>query len=93
MAEKEWYLFWEFSQAEILHDPIGIAHRNQGMIRQRLQSRPDIVNAWEELMAQVQRHKLDPSFQVPLTRPEFEDKVRCMFAAKTGSNRDANPLQ
>lgn len=92
MAEKEWYLFWEFSQAEILHDPIDIARRNQGMIRRQLQSRPDIVNAWEELMAQVRRHKLDPNFQVPLTRPEFEDKVRRMFAANTESRREANPL-
>lgn len=76
LAEREWYLFWEFSQAEILHDPSGLARRNQDTIRRAMLSRPDIVRTWEELMAQVRRHKLDPSFQVPLTRAEFEDKLR-----------------
>ena len=83
LAEKEWYLFWEFSQAEILHDPTGIARRNQDLIRRRMQSRPDIVGAWEDLMAQVRRHKLDPEYRVPLTRPEFEDTLRRMVTAKS----------
>ena len=91
LAAKEWYLFWEFSQAEILHDPTGIARRNQDMIRRQLQSRPDIVSAWEELMAQVRRHKLDPSFEVPLTRPAFEDKLRRIYAGEMNGDRKPHP--
>lgn len=93
LAEKEWHLFWEFARAEMLHDPTGIARRNQDMIRRQLQSRPDIVSAWEELMAQVRRHKREPGFQVPLTRPEFEDRLRRLFTAGAESGKRIDPMK
>ena len=43
----EWFKFWMFSGAEIVHDPTGIAKRNQELARQRFAERSDIDAAWE----------------------------------------------
>ncbi len=29
LAETKWFIFWELSQAQVVHDPTGIAERNR----------------------------------------------------------------
>ena len=67
----QWYKFWMFSRAEIIHDPAGIARRNQTLARGYFRNHPDIDCAWEEQLTEVRRHKADRTYA--LRYPTWDD--------------------
>ena len=60
-VERQWYKFWMFARAEIVHDPEGIAGRNQEVVGSYFRRHPRIDRAWEAQLAEVRRHKADRS--------------------------------
>jgi len=80
-VEEHGYRFWMFARAEIVHDPTGIARRNQEIALSYFTSHPDVDEAWAEQMAEVRRHKADPSYLPEhATWGEFAEHVRRMAA-------------
>lgn len=61
-VKRTWFKFWMFSQAEIVHDPTGIAKRNRQLARSYFERHPAVDRAWVEQMAEVRRHKADRSY-------------------------------
>jgi hypothetical protein len=88
-AATRWFVFWEFSQARIVHDPTGIARRNQELIRQCFEARPDAVAVWKELMAAVSRSKHERGVTLPYGgRAGVEEYLERMIADKSKSSSD-----
>ncbi len=61
---SDWYEFWMFSRAEIVHDPTGIAKRSQELVLACFRDNPEIDRAWEQQLLEVRRHKSDRSYQL-----------------------------
>ena len=93
---SEWFNFWMFSRAEIVHDPTGIAKRNQDIARSYFERRPDVACEWVKQMEEVRRHKDDRNhvLQHP-TWESFSEHVRGNIAeppaAATGEGVPAEP--
>ena len=89
LAATRWLVFWEFSQAQIVHDPTGIARRNQARIRERFKARPEAAAVWGELMAAVSRSKRERGVTLPYGgRTGVEGYLERMIADK-GRSSDA----
>ena len=72
-VKQEWFKFWMFSQAELVHDPTGIAKRNQEIARSYFRTHPSIDQAWITQMTEIRKHKANRSY---LPRyPSFNDFV------------------
>ena len=61
-VRQQWFKFWMFSQAELVHDPTGIAKRNQDLARSYFKTHPSIDQAWVDQMSEVRRHKANRSY-------------------------------
>ncbi len=61
-VRQQWFKFWMFSRAEIVHDPAGIAKRNQQLALSYFKRHPAIDQAWEVQMSEVRRHKADRKY-------------------------------
>lgn len=84
LAETRWFVFWEFSQARIVHDPTGIAERNQVALRSRFAAHPEVTRVWEELMAAFGRSKRTPGIELPYGgREGVEKRLETLLAGKT----------
>ena len=70
----QWHKFWMFSRAEIVHDPAGIARRNQTLACGYFKHHPDIDRIWEEQLTEVRRHKADRTYA--LRYPTWDDFAR-----------------
>lgn len=78
-VQSQWYNFWMFSRAEIIHDPTGIAKRNQDSALSYFRQYPEVDRAWERQIAEVRRHKADKSYRLELpTWDDFSKHVRAM---------------
>ena len=62
---------YPFAQAEILHDPAGIANHCQAVSLAYFDQHPELQRAWEEQLDKLRQHKHDPT--VPLGFPEWGD--------------------
>ncbi|MGH7145173.1 MAG: nucleotidyltransferase family protein [Planctomycetota bacterium] len=60
-----WYVFFEFSQAAIVHDPTGLAAKYQTMIREKFAEHPEVRGVWEEVLAAVARRKRGENVAIP----------------------------
>jgi hypothetical protein len=90
LAATRWFVFWEFSQAKIVHDPTGVARRNQGLIRQCFEAHPEAAAVWKELMAAVSRSKHERGVTLPYGgRAGVEEYLERMIADKGKSSSDA----
>jgi len=79
-VETEWYNFWMFSRAKIVHDPTGIAARNRDVARSYFRKHPEIDRAWERQLGEVRRHKADPGYRLALpTWDDFSRHIRRML--------------
>ena len=80
-VQEEWYKFWMFSRAEIVHDPTGIAKRNQDTALSYFAGHPEIDQAWVRQTEEIRRHKADRSYlpQKP-TWDSFSRHVERMVA-------------
>ena len=81
----EWFNFWMFSRAEVVHDPAGIAGRCRDLARARFRERPDVDAAWERQFAEVRRHKADRSHALEFwTWDDFSRHIRELAAKSPG---------
>jgi hypothetical protein len=86
LAETRGFVFWEFAQAEIVHDPAGIAGRNQRSIRDRFNAHPEAEAVWREFMAAVARNKWDANVTLPHGgREGVEQHLERMRGMQNGS--------
>ena len=69
--EDEWFLYWGFSRATIVHDPTGVAAHCQDLVRRRFKKNPHIDAAWEQQQAEVLKHKADRTYT--LAFPQWSD--------------------
>lgn len=83
-VESEWFNFWMFSRAEIVHDRTGIAKRNQDIVLAYFSRHPNIDSAWVEQMEEVRRHKADRSYipEFP-TWGDFSQHVSTLIAEQS----------
>ncbi len=61
-VDTEGFNFWMFARAEIVHDPSGIAKRNQDIALAYFRNHPDVDAAWDNQLQEVRRHKADQSY-------------------------------
>jgi predicted nucleotidyltransferase len=79
----QWYKFWMFAHAEIVHDPNGIARRSQETVLAYFGYHPDIERAWEQQLAEVRLHKADRSHQLAhWTWDEFIHHIETLLLQK-----------
>lgn len=92
IIEKKWFGFWEFSQAEIIHDPTGIAERNQAIVRERMRKHPEVAHVWEAFVEAVQRSKKETGVKQPFEkRSELEDYLeRLLKEESTAHDRSSS---
>ena len=82
--EDEWFLYWGFSRATIVHDPTGIAAQCQKMVRERFSENPQIDAAWKQQQTEVLKHKADRSYTLEFPEwADFASHVRQFMDAKT----------
>lgn len=72
LAETRWFVFYEFSQAKIIHDPTGIAERNQAPLRDCMRRHPEVVRVWEEYLASYRRSKKEAGYKQLFERSDLE---------------------
>ena len=90
LAATRWFAFWEFAQAEVVHDPTGIARRNQTLIRERFEAYPEAAAMWKELMAAVSRSKRGSGVTLPYGgRAGVEAYLERLFVDKGTSASDS----
>ncbi|MBT3287887.1 MAG: nucleotidyltransferase domain-containing protein [Victivallales bacterium] len=63
-----WY---PLANPRILHDPRGTVKRVLALVHEALDRYPWIAQAWEKQLAEVKRHKLDPSCDLQFDEPGF----------------------
>ncbi len=86
VAQTRWFIFWEFSQAEIVHDPAGIAQRNQAIVCRRMREHPEVVRVWEEVMVAVRRSKKEAGVAMPYGgRTGVEEYLEKMLSRGAGA--------
>lgn len=80
-ADAEWFNFWMFSRAEIVHDPAGIAKRNQNIALAYFRMHPGVDAAWCNQIQEVWKHKADRSYipEFPAW-DDFSKHVRTLVA-------------
>ena len=61
-VRTEWFNFWMFSRAEIVHDPTGIAKRSRDIVLAYFRQHPSVDAAWVKQLQEVKRHKADRSY-------------------------------
>ncbi len=83
-ADAEWFNFWMFSRAEIVHDPTGIAKRNQDIALAYFRQHPDVDAAWAKQMQEVRKHKANRSYipEFP-TWDDFSRHVSTLIAEQS----------
>jgi predicted nucleotidyltransferase len=80
-VETQWYKFWMFARAEIVHDPSGIAGRCQKTALTYFRRHPQIDRAWEQQLAEVRLHKADRSYQLTYwTWNDFISHIETLLA-------------
>jgi hypothetical protein len=84
VAKTRWFVFWELSQAKIVHDPTGIAERNQAILRKRFSDHPEIAQVWKEYLTAHGRSKKGESVKQRFSgRAELETHLEKMLSSDT----------
>lgn len=74
-----WY---PYLKARILRDPSGRVARLLALGRAWLTARPWLVAVWEEQLAAMRRHKLDPTQPLQFSETEFKEHLRLLVAQR-----------
>lgn len=88
LSQTRWFVLWEFSQAEIVHDPTGVAERCQAVVRQRMGEHPEVARVWGELMVAVRRSKKETGVSMPYGgRPGVEEYLEKLLSSEADPKR------
>ncbi|MFW6154386.1 MAG: hypothetical protein ACOC95_04130 [Planctomycetota bacterium] len=80
-VRTEGYKFWMLSRAEIVHDPHGLARRNQELVLSWFRHHRQIDRAWQQQLARVRLHKADRTYQlIHWTWDDFVHHIEARFA-------------
>ena len=71
---REPYVHYPFSQAEVLHDPLGVARHYRDMSARYFREHPEITSAWKTQLERFRKSKFDP--EVVLEFGEWGEFVR-----------------
>lgn len=92
LLPEEWFNFWMFANAEIIHDPTGIAKRNQETAVSHFRDNAVIQAAWERQQCEVDRHKADPGYELQFPSwGDFSTHVKEMVTEPSAPGDAAKP--